>query len=76
MAVYSTEVIQDSNNNDIYQVIFVTMPGTRIQVQRTTSLSPANWVDAGTPIAADANGYATYTEPASTTVFFRAYRAP
>jgi hypothetical protein len=77
LAVYSTQV-KNISGNDFYEVVFVTMPGTSIQVQRTPTLSPANWANAGTPLTADANGYVVYQEPApgSGSVFFRAYRAP
>jgi hypothetical protein len=77
LAVYSTQV-KNISGNDFYEVVFVTMPGTSIQVQRTPTLSPANWANAGTPLTADVNGYVVYQEPApgSGSVFFRAYRAP
>jgi len=77
LAVYSTQV-KNISGNDFYEVVFVTMPGTTIQVQRTTTLSPPNWVNVGTPLTADSNGYVVYQEPlsGSGSGFFRAYRAP
>ena len=77
LGVYSSDVKRISGN-DVYEVVFVTMPGTRIQVQRTTTLSPPNWVNVGTPLTADSNGYVVYQEPlsGSGSGFFRAYRAP
>ena len=77
LAVYSTQ-IKIIGGNDFYEVVFVTMPGARIQVQRNTTLNPASWADAGSARTADANGYVVYQEaaPGSGSVFFRAYRAP
>jgi hypothetical protein len=77
LAVFSTRV-KSISGNDHYEVVFATMPGTRIQVQRTTTLSPANWVNMGAPVTADSNGYVVYQEPlaGSGSIFFRAYRAP
>jgi hypothetical protein len=64
-------------NGSNFEVVFVTMPGTRIQVQKTTSMSPANWVNVGAPMTADANGYVIYSEAISAgSGFFRAYRVP
>jgi hypothetical protein len=64
-------------NGSNFEVVFVTMPGTRIQVQKTTSMSPANWVNVGSPMTADANGYVIYSEAISAgSGFFRAYRVP
>jgi hypothetical protein len=46
-------------------------------VQKTTSLSPANWLNVGTPMTADANGYVIYSESTSAgSGFYRAFRAP
>jgi len=77
LAVYSTQ-IKIIGGNDFYEVVFVTMPGARIQVQRNTTLNAANWTDTGSVLTADANGYVVYQEaaPGSGSVFFRAYRAP
>ncbi|NBS79864.1 hypothetical protein EBS57_08705, partial [bacterium] len=61
LAVYSTQV-KNISGNDFYEVVFVTMPGTTIQVQRTTTLSPPNWVNVGTPLTADSNGYVVYQD--------------
>jgi len=77
LAVYSTQTKIIGGNN-FYEVVFVTMPGARIQVQRNTTLNAASWADVGTALTADANGYVVYQEaaPGSGSVFFRAYRAP
>jgi hypothetical protein len=64
-------------NGSNFEVVFVTMPGARIQVQKATSLSPANWINVGGPMTADANGYVIYSEAISAgSGFFRAYRVP
>jgi hypothetical protein len=73
----SLDVHSSGLNGSNFEVVFVTMPGARIQVQKTTSLSPANWIDVGGPMTADANGYVIYSESTSLgSGFYRAYRAP
>jgi hypothetical protein len=71
------DVYSSGISGSTFEVIFVTMPGARIQVQKTTSLSPANWLNVGTPMTADANGYVIYSESTSAgSGFYRAFRAP
>ncbi|MEY5063393.1 MAG: hypothetical protein RLZZ112_1357, partial [Verrucomicrobiota bacterium] len=71
------DVFSSGINGSNFEVVFVTMPGARIQVQKTTTLSPANWTNVGGPMTADGNGYVVHSESTSSgSGFFRAYRVP
>ena len=59
-------------------IVFSAMPGTKWQLQKTASLSSPLWVDVGTPVTSDANGYVSFTDPIGSagSGFYEAYRVP
>jgi hypothetical protein len=61
-----------------FTIIFSAMPGTKWQLQKTASLSSPLWVDVGTPVTADANGYVSFSDPIGSagSGFYEAYRVP
>jgi hypothetical protein len=61
-----------------FVIIFSAMPGTKWQLQRTASLSSPLWVDVGTSVTADSNGYVQFVDPIGTagSGFYEAYRVP
>ena len=61
-----------------FVIIFSAMPGTKWQLQKTASLSSPLWVDVGTSVTADSNGYVQFVDPIGTagSGFYEAYRVP
>jgi hypothetical protein len=66
----------DSNSNFI--ILFSAMPGTKWQLQKTATLNSPLWVDVGTPVTADANGYVQFVDPIGSagSGFYEAYLVP
>jgi len=61
-----------------FVIIFSAMPGTKWQLQKTASLSSPLWVDVGSSVTADSNGYVQFIDPTGNAVsgFYEAYRVP
>ena len=61
-----------------FTIVFSAMPGTKWQLQKTATLSSPLWVDVGTPVTADANGYVSFSDPIGSagSGFYEAYRVP
>jgi hypothetical protein len=66
----------DGSGNFI--LIFSATPGTKWQLQKTATLNSPLWVDVGTPVTADANGYVQFIDSTgnANSGFYEAYRVP
>ncbi|NBS14871.1 MAG: hypothetical protein EBT57_08730, partial [Verrucomicrobia bacterium] len=61
-----------------FVLIFSAMPGTKWQLQKTASLNSPLWVDVGSSVTADANGYVQFIDPTGNAIsgFYEAYMVP
>jgi hypothetical protein len=61
-----------------FTIIFSAMPGTKWQLQKTASLSSPLWVDVGSPVLSDGNGYVKFEDPIGSagSGFYEAYMVP
>ncbi|NDD82300.1 MAG: hypothetical protein EBZ53_07050 [Verrucomicrobia bacterium] len=61
-----------------FVIIFSAMPGTKWQLQKTASLSSPLWVDVGSSVTADSNGYVQFIDPTGNAIsgFYEAYMVP
>jgi hypothetical protein len=66
----------DGSGNFI--LIFSATPGTKWQLQKTATLNSPLWVDVGTTVTADANGYVQFIDSTgnANSGFYEAYRVP
>jgi len=66
----------DGSGNFI--LIFSAMPGTKWQLQKTATLNSPLWVDVGTQVTADSNGYVQFIDPtgSANSGFYEAYMVP
>ncbi|NBR46157.1 MAG: hypothetical protein EBT68_03450, partial [Verrucomicrobia bacterium] len=74
LKVVTTRV--DGSGNFI--LIFSAMPGTKWQLQKTASLSSPLWVDVGSSVTSDSNGYVYFVDPtgSANSGFYEAYMVP
>jgi len=61
-----------------FVLIFSAMPGTKWQLQKTASLSSPLWVDVGSSVTSDSNGYVYFVDPtgSANSGFYEAYMVP
>jgi len=61
-----------------FVIIFSAMPGTKWQLQKTASLNSPLWVDVGSSVTADSNGYVQFIDPTgnANSGFYEAYMVP